>query len=407
MYDYRSTLASAFSIERSLSLDNDAERLLHDLLNGLKYGDFQGRWDVAKRFPELLQNASFVVPQNSSDLSSSPISELLNLLDNDEEDWELAWFVTRILGELRHPNAIASLLHLAQTSPHDEIVQAATMALANHGDSAIAPLTELLQIPHTRSIAAQSLTQISTSSATAVLLSIADDPDPSVRTVAIAALSHTQDERVFPILMQRLHDPIVDIRCAALAGLGFWADPPENIDLVTAIEPLLWDINLTVRQQAILTLGRLGSIEAITHLVSALHSAKMPDILRPHLVHVMGWSEAPRAIAALCHELHAQLQATGNNPDLTREIITVLGRVQATPFKPVITQQLLNVLQTKQDVLRQLHLIQAIAFSLGQLGQPEAVDTLQNLAKDEDDPVKFHAQAALKMVRTMTDETVN
>jgi HEAT repeat protein len=391
MYNYRSASSPTGSAERSLASDQDAEQLFFYLLHVLQNGDFQSRWEVAKRFPGLCQSELY----RGSAMNSQFMAELLGLLHEDDEDWELGWFVTRILGELHHPEAIASLLHLAYTSPHDEIVQTAVMALANHGGAAIAPLSELLQHPQTRLVAAQSLAQIPHPSIVDVMLHMASDPDPSMRAAAIATLSHTQDQRGLPVLIQALHDADASIRCTALGGLGFWADPSDGVSLAARVEPLLWDINLTVRQQAILTLGRLGSSEAIRYLISALHSADMPNTLRPHLVRTLAWSENVDAMEALCLELHRQLQLE-ETPDLAREIVAVLGRIETPWLKPAITEQLLAIAQTTPSIERQPVLKQAIAFSLGQLGQREALDFLQSLAADQHEGVKFHAIAALQ-----------
>lgn len=364
------------------------ERISHSALgrslNQLAWGDFQERWEAAKRL---------------SSFGAIAISPLLGLLDEaDEEDWELAWFVTRILAEVPHPEAIASLCDLAQTAIHDEVVSAAVMGLAQQGEAAIAPLKALLTHPSTRRFAAQSLAQIQHPAATALLFQLARDQDDTVRTVAIAALSYSNDPQVFPRLLEALQDPVPAIRGAAVAGLGYWSAAPNGRSRSEHVIPLLWDVTVSVRQQAIFTLGRIGDAGAIAALREALHSPNMPDSLRPDLIRTLGWVNLPIALEALLQELHRLHWGEASHPtafSLCQEIITVLGRVEAPELKSRATEILLEALA--QPVIQTNPLLkQAIAFSLGQLAQPTALDALQRLQADEDERVRFHAIAALK-----------
>lgn len=71
-------------------------------LQSLVDGDFELRWDAAKQLVRL------------GPATLSPLLELLQAVAGDPED-DLHWFIARILGELRHPLAVAALGELIQT----------------------------------------------------------------------------------------------------------------------------------------------------------------------------------------------------------------------------------------------------------------------------------------------------
>ncbi len=386
--------------EVALSLSHSSDSSLDDLLAVLQWGSFYERWDAAKKIPELSHRAQYPI--------ELLISQLVTLLEEDE-DWELAWFITRILGDLPHPEAIARLVHLARSSLDEEVTESAVMALSQQGAEAIAPLTELLHCPATGRVAAQSLAQLQHPAAMEVLMQIANAADPSIRTLAIAALSHCHDYRhpdqVFSLLIQALHDPVASIRCSALAGLGGWASfsdlPMSSTALIDQVHPFLWDGDTAVQQQAILTLGRLDTPVAITHLGTVLRSPTLPEFLRIHLIRTLGWSQTAEAITELSQELRQQLvqarsaSLTSAPFRLAQEIIAVLGRIESDSLAPLATQCLLDVLQTSEPVDQHPPLRQAIAYSLGCLGQPDAHPALRALTTDVDERVRYHAIAAL------------
>ena len=222
--------------------------LLDLALAALAAGDFQQRWDIAKVFPKLGQSA---------------IAPLIEILEDEDADEELSWFVARILGEYNHPDVIAALVELLKTD-QDELSAMAAAALGQIGSPAVAALTELLEEEGTRLLAVRSLAQIRRSETIAPLLSVVHDPQVDVRAVAIEALSSFHDSQIPLVLLNALDDMAALVRVEAVRGLSFRPDLREELDLVNRLVPRLYDFNLDVCCATVIALGRLGTDAAAT-----------------------------------------------------------------------------------------------------------------------------------------------
>uniref|UniRef100_A0ACD5GSD1 HEAT repeat domain-containing protein n=1 Tax=Desertifilum tharense IPPAS B-1220 TaxID=1781255 RepID=A0ACD5GSD1_9CYAN len=117
-------------------------QILEFALTALSWGDFQQRWDIAKLFPKL---------------GTGAIAPLIALLEDEQTDWELRWFVSRILGDFHEPVVLEALVNLLKTSEGEDLIATAAIALTNFGSAAIAALTDLLAEPRTRMVATRSL----------------------------------------------------------------------------------------------------------------------------------------------------------------------------------------------------------------------------------------------------------
>jgi len=344
-------------------------------LERLQTEDFAHRWDAAK------------VIQRYGEIAIAP---LLNLLQENDDD-ELCWFIIRALGDSAHPQAIQALMQLLQSTDAEDVRQAAAVALAQHPDEVLPLLESLLTDEQGRSHAILVLAQLHHPQAISLLLPLATDPDPKIRTLAIEALSYSHNPSVLPILKQGLTDPIAAIRRATVVGLGAWSEERYPWELVALITPLLHDLNLDVRRQAILTVGRLGHEAAIAPLNDALRSPHTPDSLRPDLVRSLSWISHPQALACLQRELQTTPDAA-----LAQEIVALLGRLTDETLLPLANQIVLDALQLENAVLKRPEVRRAIAHSLGQLRQPDALSRLTLLLLDGDRSVQLHALAALK-----------
>jgi HEAT repeat protein len=329
------------------------------VLARLQAGDFHDRWDAVKVI---------------SGWGDEAIAPLLSLLET--EDWELQWFIVRILGNLQNPIVLPTLVALVRETQTDVAPMAAGV-LSGFGELAIAPLCELLDSPSTRLLAVQALAQIHHPQVVAPLLRVVADSE--VRAVAIEALGHFhQVPEIPPVLLTALQDPVAAVRRAAVVGLGFQAC---QVDWVGRLQPLLQDLNVEVAQQTAIALGRIGTPEAVVVLNEALRSAH--PALEVELI---------RAIARIGTDLEglqAYLQDAGRMGK--QEAIAVLGRLENEAMKGRATEILLQLLATQPEVRQK----QAIAFSLGQLGQ-QSIEALIQLLADENASVRFHAIAALK-----------
>ncbi|MEB3358105.1 MAG: HEAT repeat domain-containing protein [Synechococcales bacterium] len=378
---------------------SSSQALLNLALGAFEQGDFQTRWEIAKILPSAGPGA--IAPLGKR------LAEAI-----EDEDWDLAWFIARLLGEFRHPDAAALLVGLLQAPPHEDLGSMAASALAHLGDLAIAPLTAQLHHASSRLLAVQALAQISHPTVTDALLSVVADPDPAVRTVAIAALEHLQDERCIPALVRACADPVAAVRRAAVTSLGGYGQHLGEAPFVRLLAPHLRDFDLEVCRQAALSLGRLPSSSAAAALAEVLRSPPTPLPLQLDLVRALVWLEIPESLTYLegyRDEWRPQQTRTfqgGTTPArLWIATAELLGQIRRNDLKPGATRYL-QALLTDPPALTPAsaplatdwlgELKRAIALSLGQLAQESAIPTLLALLDDADARVRLHAIAALK-----------
>lgn len=341
---------------------------LEAALDLLEIGDFHDRWDAVKII---------------SAWGDEAIALLLPLLQTD--DWELQWFIVRILGNLQNPTIIPTLVELIIAS-HADVAGMAAGVLASFGEMAIAPLATLLDHQPTQLLVMQALAQIRQPQVIPYLLQEVEAAD--VRAVAIEALGHFHHApEIPPVLLAALQDSAATVRRAAVVGLGFQAEC-HQADWVNRLRPLLQDVDEEVAQQTAIALGRMGTPAAVAVLNQAL-------LGQEQLLHPGQAVEIIRAIARVGSELdglQTYLQ-TATEAD-KQEAIAVLGRVENLQTKGQAAKILLRLLESQPDTREK----QAIAFGLGQLGQLEAMDALIQLLADANASVRFHAIAALKQL---------
>ncbi|MCF2146771.1 HEAT repeat domain-containing protein [Desmonostoc muscorum LEGE 12446] len=352
------------------------EYLLSLTLSMLDMGDFQQRWEITKVLTKL---GNIAIP---------PLIEILK--DEDAEE-ELRWYAARTLGEFQHPDAIASLVELLKNDDDEELKAIAATALGQMGTVAITSLTELLLDEDTRLLAVRSLCCIPQTETIAPLLSVVQDPQAEIRAAAIEALSSFHDERIPPVLLNALDDVAPTVRRAAVVGLGFRPDLRQAFDLVTRLQPKLYDINLDVCCAAVVTLSRMGCDDAAKHLFDLLISSQTPITLQLETIRALSWMGTPSSLEYLQTAFHQSTSET-----VWQEIITVLGRVQKPELTTPATEILLEVLRLHRRATEIATIKSAIALSLGQLGKIEAIEALIWLLADSNTSVRLHAIAALK-----------
>lgn len=333
-------------------------------------------------------------------LPSSSIASFTD--DDDDEDWDLLWFISRILGNIHHPDAISALIQVLQTSPSEDVVTAAVMALAQQGMPAIAPLTQLRNHRATKLMATQALAQIFAKDPNIelrdTLIAITQDPDAEARSVVIEALSHSHQAQVTDILIMASDDVAASVRRAAIIGLGIQAkvcEPPTVPSILKHLEPRLWDLDADVRRQTAIALGRVQTLESAQILFTALIADDFPTMLKPDVVRALIWTNTQAGLDYLSKYLK------DHNPKapIYQEIAVMLGRVESPSLHAPATLILLDLLTNHGLPQQSVIIKQSIAMSLGQLKQPEAEPALVQLSQNEDERVKLHAIAALKTLK--------
>ncbi|MFM2428999.1 MAG: hypothetical protein RLZZ511_212 [Cyanobacteriota bacterium] len=345
-------------------------------LQVLESGDFQQRWDVSKVLPSFAPGV---------------IGPLLSRLQAPDANPDVQWFVVRVLADLADPQILPNLIQLIQTTAQPELQQAAAQVIGQMGASVIPPLEPLLHAPSTRPIVAQILAQLRHPEAIPLLQSLLQDAQPSVRATAIEALSGYHTPIVAQTLIEALQDHASAVRLSAIRSIGFcFADRPDT-DWLAVIKPLLHDLDLEVCRQAVLTLGRFGSPEAIQVLAQLLAGPHMPELLAMDVVRTLTWTEQPSAIAALAAHwpsLSGSLQQT---------ICQQFGRLEAPTVRRSAAQHLRAWLTADCPE----PLAQTIVTALGEVGDPEAIVPLTQYLTQATPRLKLHIEAALKQIRAI------
>ncbi|HEY9640813.1 MAG TPA: HEAT repeat domain-containing protein [Coleofasciculaceae cyanobacterium] len=396
--------SSPHTLLEDMSDTPDTEADLSSALITLKLGDFQSRWDTAKSI------AGF------GEAAIAPLVQLLQ--DEAAEDWELTWFIARILGNLGHPGAIEALVNLIKSTDHEEVAGMAATALSSLGVQAIAPLQTLLDQESTYRLALQALAQIRHPDIVPSLLEAVHHASPTLRVAAIEALKNFQQPEIAAVLLQALQDLDAQVRQAAVTALGLQAATNAQ-DLAERLTPLLWDFHPEVCRQTAIALGRIGTPTAVVGLFKVLQSPHTPVDLQAAAIRALAWVGSVEALDCLhlCLERSptansrqpgpqaAGSQAAADSPDflfICQEIITVLGRVESAEAKTQATQMLMQLLQSAHPIGQTVPGKQAIAHSLGQLGQLSALEPLIQLLADPTASVRFHVIAALKRLEPLT-----
>ncbi|MBW4693939.1 MAG: HEAT repeat domain-containing protein [Lyngbya sp. HA4199-MV5] len=364
--------------------DRTVDRALDLAIAILEAGDFQERWDVAKLLPAFGDRA--IVP-------------LIDLMQDDDADPDARWFAARMLGSYGQPNVITALLELLQTADNDELRSIAAEALATIGSPVIAALTPMLAQDNTRLFAVRSLAMIRRSETIDPLLTVVDDPNPTVRAIALGALGSFRDPRILPVLVDALQDVEAMVRQVAVEELGFCTDPTFQLELVPLLLERLHDRDSSVCQKAALALGRLGIDDAADPLFAVLKAPQNPMPLQTEIVWALHRFGTVKALDYLRRALRLF-----NQPALLplyHSTLIAIGRWETLDDKPQAAQILIDALATPL-VIEQTTLKQAIANGLGNLGQPTAIEPLIQLLADEEMSIRLHAIAALKALDAST-----
>lgn len=351
----------------------ELEQVLDLAIEVLLLGDFQERWDIAKML---------------SKLGKSAVAPLIEILEDEEAEEELRWFASRILGDLAAPEAIAALIEVLKTAQSEELSGMAAAALGNIGTPAVDALAKLLAHEDTRLLAVRTLSYIRSQATIAPLLDVVQDSQVAIRAAAIEALSSFHDPQIPPILLNALDDIAATVRREAVIGLSFRSDLREELALVARLSPRLHDFNLEVCCACAIGLGRLGTDTAADTLYQVLVSTHTPVNLQIEIIRALGWIGTATSLEYLTSYLNQQSSAT-----LAEEIVAVLGRVKSTSTS--IAQTLIELLNSGHRVTQSVRVRSAIALSLSQLGDLQAVEPLIQLLAAEP-AVRLHAIAALK-----------
>lgn len=388
-----------------------------------KTGDFNQKWNLSKSIVREGKCA---------------IAPLLEILSDPTIDAETHWFTIRALGNFPEPEVITTLAtQISDTSCYinhtpDQATELSTFTietLAAMGPLAIEVLSQLLQNPQQRLSAVKALNQVRSSGVIPAMIDMANDEEAQVRYYAIDALGSFHSAVVTPVLLAALKDPSANVRKSAVMALGRRRDLPAHYQLSQQLQPLLWDLDLTVSCQTALALGRLAASDTLDALQRVLLSPHTPIALRLDTVRSLAWycdrssdtqkQATQQAFAILTHAMiqlrdgqntdndqtNKQVEENTNNttdsPQLVyseenvQVLITIvreLGSLHHPSMANHATQSLLECLDSSLPAT----VIQAIIMALASLDQPQAFDALLPMLNHPADIIPIHAISALK-----------
>ncbi len=372
------------------------------------------------------------------------VSTLRDILTDPEEDFHGRWLAGRSLGELGAAGMTEArdvVLALLGDQQDEETLAIVSGALTHMGAPAIASLGALLDQPDTRPAAVRSLAKICHPDIVTPLLTVMDDPTPQIRAIALEAIGNFQDRRSLPLLLQALDDPASAVRREAVRGLGQKAKaitkspveingkPLGQPQLESILVTCLRDFSIEVCQQGAIALGRLATPTAVDALNKTLQRETTPVPLRKTIVQTLGWSDRPEALDALATYLNQSIKKPDQLPaspeknqseiplnihpdaqETVQAIIQMLGRVNGTQSRSkarhILHTWWHQATQTQPKVnpgeqrspspALAVPIREAIAQSLGQLGDPNSREILDTLVQDPVPSVRYRAEAALR-----------
>jgi HEAT repeat protein len=351
------------------------EQILQLAVTVLVNGDFQQKWNVAKVFPGI---------------GTYGIASLIAILDNETIDTETKWFTVRILGNFKEQRVVIGLARLLQSTSESELIAIASESLAKIGIPAIETLIDLLQKPEYRLFAAKSLAYIRLAPVLPALVELATDENPEIRLLAIEALGSFHEAQIPPVLIQALKDTHSMVRKEAVIAIGFCADLCQELDLVSHLQPLLYDLNSDVCRQTAISLGKMDCESAIKALNETLRSPNTALSLKLDIVKALAWSESSLAL----DYLQAAIKIESNL--VCHEIIVVLGRINISELKLQAIAILGDFWNSSPLAKTDFECKKALAMALGELQARIKKDILEQLAQDESKMVQLYAIASLK-----------
>ncbi|MEM6450574.1 MAG: HEAT repeat domain-containing protein [Cyanobacteria bacterium P01_D01_bin.105] len=177
------------------------------------------------------------------------------------------------LSNIGDPQAVSGLVQALRNDTDIVVKGAAATALASVGQSAFAPLCEVLASETAdascKGQAAWAIASMS-SEISEQLYDAVNDPSPTVRTAVIGAIAQLarqhKDPKASKTIRQALSDPSSEVRIEAAADLARLNDQ----DAYQILVKLLTDPDAEVRKSVILALGKFdreGTIQTITPLI--------------------------------------------------------------------------------------------------------------------------------------------
>jgi HEAT repeat protein len=393
---------------------------LNQLINQLRSGEFQERWDAVKALNLIGEEV---------------IEPVLKLLERNTDDPDLDWFIAQLLGQFEHPDAIMAMIQLLGRAEDEDLRFLVAQNILQLGAAPLERLLPMLDNPTLRLPILKALSHLPQESHPdshgQFLMPYTQDPNPTIRTLVMECLGEYRDSDHHPHFILALQDFHPDVRRSALIALGRLSFSPTEAgevlrnQLVEAIAPHLGDLTPSVATQAAYTLGRLNCPLAYNHLWQQLVNAGPQELtLALALIQSLSWSEHVVGVGYLLTLLKRQFQwgngipwATGTTQtpeadpapllqELIISVIATLARVESPALIPEICAGLQAGLTAEGNLAQPLAIQRSLVTALGQLRDQSALDLLISALAIEDLVLRLHIVAALRQINLPQSHTL-
>lgn len=364
----------------NLSIEERESIPLEFALQVLELGSFEDKWVISK---VLVKHGEAV------------IQPLKNIILDENADTDSRWYGLKILSQIKHPEIILIVTELLGKTQQEELIGIATQTLVSQGKQSITFLSQLLTQSDYRLLASKALTQIPRKDVIQPLLSLVNDDDSTIRSIVIASLGNFDTPEIKIALINALKDYASSVRKQAVMALALKLKSTEDVELINLITPLLEDIDLSVAQQAAISLSRCHHPIAIQSLEKVLSSPHTPTPLKITIVKALGWIGTFESIESLGKAIYSL------DISITLQIINILGRLTKPSLKSQAIVILRNFYYRQSSTLDYPQILQALCYSLKQLGSIEGISILQDIVTHHNLQVSLYAQSALKELQNL------
>jgi len=220
--------------------------------------------------------------------------------------------------------------------------------------------------PAIRATAVEALGRLGESKAVRFLVRGLSDPDLGVRMQSAVALRKSADKRAVDSLVEALKDPDPDFREQVVGALAACGDQ-------AAVQPLL-DILPTAQDDLLIAvaeaLGKLGHESAVPNLCALLENPQTASnrAARLKILDALRRLKHAASLPVLVKFLHDPL------PEIRERIVDTLGLIGDSS---VVVELEAMLKQDRSDAVRA-----ACARALGEIGDPESVEALEEALSD-------------------------
>jgi HEAT repeat protein len=211
------------------------------------------------------------------------------------------------------------------------------------------------------------------------------DPDAARRRDALVTLGTFHDPALLPIFQEAARDSEAGVRAAAIMALGqlLPAEEPAT-EVILLLQRAVKDEHPLVRRAAAWALGRVRDPRATRALQEAARDRDAA--VRATAVEALGEQPDAAALATLLERLHDK------DAFVRRQAARAIGRRRASGATIPLIARLIR--EKDPEVKR------AIAWALGQIGDPRAAETLRTLSRSTDPYLAATAREALLKIRS-------